>query len=151
MLMNNSPDEFDQLLKASGGSIGKIVELIDGNERKQILHNRKIAATLISSLADRTLSSSFADIFMMFSQKRDELSIQLNEIRLAARDLMLMKKSDNPPLVFFTDESFAEELSYSFSLKALSDLLDSTEEAREAIIRNANIRLTLINFLTSLL
>ena len=151
MLMNNSPEEFEQLLKASGGSIGKIVDLIDGKERKQILHNRKIATTLISSLADRTLSSSFADVFLMFSQKRDELSLQLNEIRLAARDLMLIKKSDDPPLVFFTEVSLAEELSYSFSLKALSDLLDSTEEAREAITKNANVRLTLVNFLSSLL
>ena len=87
----------------------------------------------------------------MFSQKREDISAQLNEIRLAARDLILIKKSDAPHLVFFADQGYAEELSYSFSLKRLSDILDLAEEARFAMLKNANIRLTLVNFLTSLL
>ena len=151
MLMNNSPDEFEQLLKASGGSIGRIIELIDGKERKQILHNRRTAELLISYIADRSYASSFAEIFSMFSQKREELAAQLSEIQLAARDLMLLKKSDEPPLVFFTNKEYAEELSYSFPLKKLSDIIEGAEEARMAVVKNANVRLTLVNFLTSLL
>ena len=149
--MNNSPDEFEQILKASGGSIGRILELIDGKERRQLLHNRELATLLIRSLAERSFVGSFSEILSMFSQKRDEISLQLNEICLAARDLILIKKSDEPRLVFFTDEGDAEELSYSFSLKRLCDIIDLAEQARLAMLKNANIRLTLINFLTSLL
>ena len=149
--MNNSPDEFEQILKASGGSIGRILELIDGKERRQLLHNRELATLLIRSLAERSFVGSFSEILSMFSQKREEISLQLNEICLAARDLILIKKSDEPRLVFFTDEGDAEELSYSFSLKRLCDIIDLAEQARLAMLKNANIRLTLVNFLTSLL
>ena len=149
--MNNSPDEFSQLLQASGGSIGYILELIDGKEKKQILQNREISALVIKSIAERSLAESFSDILSMFSQKREEIMEQLGQIQLAVRDLMLLKKSDNPRLLFFTDMDYAEELSYSFSQKKLCDILDRAEEARLSMLKNANIRLTLVNFLTSLL
>lgn len=150
-LMNNSPDEFSQLLQASSGSIGYILELIDGKEKKQILQNREISALVIKSVSERSLAESFSDILSMFSQKREEIAEQLEQIQLAVRDLMLLKKSDNPRLLFFTDMDYAEELSYSFSQKKLCDILDLAEEARLSMLKNANIKLTLVNFLTSLL
>ena len=152
--INNSPDEFEQIYMASGGSIGRILELINSNEKKQILQNRELAQKLIESIAHNRLSSEFGEIVEMFSQKREErekIVAQLSEIQCAIRDLITIKKSDEPKCIFFTDIKYTEDLSYSFSLKKLIQLSESTEKARLALLRNANVKLTVINYLSELI
>ncbi|MBO5715324.1 MAG: hypothetical protein J6S23_02885 [Clostridia bacterium] len=152
--INNSPNEFEQIYLASGGSIGRILDLINSSEKKQILQNRELAQKLIESIAHNRLSSDFAEISTMFSQKRDErekIVAQLSEIQGAIRDLITIKKSDEPRLIFFTDAKYTEELSYSFSVKKLIQIAESTEKARLALLRNANIKLTVINYLSELI
>ena len=153
-LMNNSPDEFEQIYMASGGSIGRILELINSSEKKQILQNRELAQKLIESIAHNRLSSEFGEIAEMFSQKREErekIVAQLSEIQCAIRDLITIKKSDEPKLIFFTDIKYTEDLSYSFSLKKLIQISESTEKARLSLLRNANVKLTVINYLSELI
>lgn len=153
-LMNSAPDEFEQIYMASNGSIGRILELINSSEKKQILQNRELAQKLIESIAHNRLSQDFAEISSMFSQKRDErekIIAQFSEIQCALRDLITIKKSDEPCLIFFTDSKYTEELSYSFSLKKLIGISESTEKARVSLLRNANVKLTVINYLSELI
>ncbi len=152
--INSHPEDFDQIYMASGGSIGRLLELINSNERKQILENRELAQRFIESIASRTLSSNFAEISSIFSQKRDErekVISQLNEIQCALRDLMAIKKADNPKMIFFTDPQYAEELSYSFSVQKIATVMLKAEQARLALLRNANVKLTVSNFLADLI
>lgn len=153
-LINNSPDEFDQIYMAAKGSIGRILELINSNEKKQILQNRELAQKLIESVAHRELAANFGEISAMFSQKRDErekIIASLCEIQSALRDLTLIKKADEPSMMFFTDINYAEELSYSFSIQQLIKIAESTEKARQSLLRNANVKLTIINYLSELI
>lgn len=153
-LINNSPDEFDQIYMATKGSIGSILELISSSEKKQILQNRELAQKLIEALAHHRLSDEFAEISAAFSQKRDErekIIAQLCEIQAAVRDLTLIKKADEPNMIFFTDVQYAEELSYRFSAQSLIKISESTEKARRALLRNANIKLTMVNYLSELI
>lgn len=153
-LINNSPEEFDQIFMAAKGSIGRILELINSSEKKQILQNRELAQKLIESLAHHTLANEFAEISSMFSQKRDErekIIAGLCEIQSALRDLTLIKKADDPAMIFFTDVKYAEELSYSFSTQQLIKISQSTENARKALLRNANVKLTIMNYLSELI
>ena len=93
--INNSTEEFEQIYMASNGSIGRILELISSGERNQILQNRELTLKFIESIANHTLSSSFAEISAMFSQKRDErekIIAQLSQIQCALRDIMVIKK-----------------------------------------------------------
>lgn len=152
--INNSPEEFDQIYIASKGSIGRVLELISSSGKKQILQIRELTTKLIGALAHNTLSRDFGEIFADFSQKRDErerIIAQLLEIEAAARDLIVLKKSDCPAMLFFTDISYAEELSYCFSAARLTGIIKSSETARIALLRNANIKLTLTEFLSSLI
>jgi DNA polymerase-3 subunit delta' len=152
--ITNSPEEFEEIYMASGGSIGRILELISSSERKQILQSREFTQKFIETIAHHTLSQNYAEISALFSQKREErerIVQQLAEIQCALRDLMVIKKSDNPRMVFFTDIQYAEELSYSFSMQKISDLIKSTEQARLALLRNANVKLTITNFLSGLI
>ena len=152
--INSSFEDFKQIYLASGGSIGRILELISSGEKKQVLQNRELATKLIESLADRSLASNFAEIASMFAQKREErdrLILQLSEIQSALRDLMVIKKAEEPKMVFFTSAERAEELSYSFSTQRIADTIERVENTRIALLRNANVKLTIVNFLSGLI
>ena len=152
--INSSPEEFDEIYMASQGSIGRVLELISSSERKQILQNRELILKLIESIAHRTIARDFAEILSSFSQKRDErekIVSQLLLLQNALRDLMVIKKADEPTMVFFTSRAQAEELSYSISVQRISEIIALTEKTRLALMRNANVKLTLTNFLSSLI
>ena len=83
--------------------------------------------------------------------EREKIVAQLSEIQCAIRDLITIKKSDEPKLIFFTDIKYTEDLSYSFSLKKLIQISESTEKARLSLLRNANVKLTVINYLSELI
>lgn len=152
--IESSPEEFKEIYKAASGSIGRIIELIGSAEKKQILGNRALATSLIEALSHKTLARDFSEILSMFAQKREErerLTVQLLEIEAALRDLIAIKKADDPAMVFFTDTERAEELSYGFSILRLTQIIECTEKTRLAIMRNANVKLTLVNYLSNLI
>lgn len=152
--INNSPEEFDQIYMASMGSIGRILDLIGSSERKQILQNRELIKRLVESVAHRTVARDFAELISLFPQKRDErerIISQLAEFELALRDLLVVKKADSPTLTFFTEYEYAEELSYCISAQKITQIIALVENARLALLRNANIKLTLTNLLSSLI
>lgn len=154
MFINSSPDEFRQIYMASKGSIGRILELIGSTEKAQILQDRELAQKLIEAIAHRTVAHDFGLLASMFSQKRDERSkiiAQLSQIQCALRDLLVIKKADHPSMTFFTDSQYAEELSYSFSAQQILRIIESSEEARISLLRNSNVKLTITNFLSSLI
>lgn len=153
-LINNSPEEFDGIYMVSSGSIGRILELVNSSEKKQALQNRELVKSLIEAVAHRTVAKDFAALMSLFSQKRDErekIIAQLIEFEHALRDLMVVKKAEEPKMTFFTNREYAEELSYSISVQRISEILSLVEESRLALLRNANIKLTLTNLLSSLI
>lgn len=153
-LINNSPNEFDKIYITSGGSIGRILELATSNEKKQIMQNRELVGHFIEAVAHRTVARDFAELISLFPQKRDDrekIASQLKEIQLALRDLMVIKKADEPQMTFFTDIQYAEDLSYCISVQKIAEIIALTENARLSILQNSNIKLTLTNFLSSLI
>ena len=152
--IKSSPEEFEQIYKEAGGSIGRILELIGSGEKKQILENRATVLKLVVALGEKTLERDFSEIAASFSQKRDErekVTAQLSLLQVALRDLLVVKKADEPVTMFFTDIELAKEIAYGFSAKKLASIIESVEEARLALLRNANVRLTVINLLSGLI
>lgn len=153
-LINNSPDEFAEIYMASGGSIGRMLELISSSERRQILQKRELVDLLVNAISHRTVARDFAELFSRLPQKRDDrdalISI-LAELQCALRDLMAVKKANDPSMIFFTDREYAEELSYSISVQRISEALSLTEKARTSLLRNANVKLTITNLLSNLI
>lgn len=150
--IKNSPTEFDQIYMASRGSIGRILELISSGEKKQLLQSREFTEQFIEAIAHRKLSQDFAQISSFLTQKKDDrekVIAQLLEIQSALRDLMAIKKADDVQMIFFTDSQQAEDLSYSFSVQKIAEMIQSIEQARLALIRNANVKLTITNLLSS--
>ncbi len=153
-LINSSPDEFDEIFMASGGSIGRIIELAASSERKQLLQKRELVSHLTYAIARGNVARDFGELFSLFPQKREDrekiISI-LAELESALRDLMVVKKADKPTMTFFTDYQYAEELSYGISVQRISEIMALTEKSRIALSRNANVKLTLTNLLSNLI
>jgi hypothetical protein len=139
---------------AASGSIGRIIELISSSERKQILKNRELVGRLVEAIAHRTVARDFAEILALFPQKREDrekVILQIQELESALRDLIVIKKADNPSMMFFTSREYTEELSYGISVQKLTQVISLCENVRTSLLKNANIKLTLTDFLSSLI
>ena len=148
-LQQSEPEEFATVLISADGSIGRAAELLSPRTRKPISDRRALAMTFIESLTINGKKDHPLSLFPKFSQKRDELSLQLEYISRALRDLILLKKSENAPLCFFADRERALDLSGSFFERKLISVFDKITEAKDSVERSANIRLTLIDLLAS--
>ena len=149
-LKRGEPESFGTVLISADGSIGRAVELLSPKARKPITDKRALATSFIEALSIGGKSVHSLTLLPKFSQKREELSAQLEYITYALRDLILLKKSENAPLCFFSDREKALDLSANFFERKLIAVFDKVSEARDAVARSANIRLTLIDLLASI-
>ena len=79
--------------------------------------------------------------------KREEIGEWFLTLETALRDLMMLKKEENAPLLFYCDCDEALALSDRIGASTIMRLYEACEEARCAVyIRNANIRLTFMDF-----
>ena len=116
-LYQSSPEEFDEIVAASNGSIGKAIRLLDTKERKKMLSDREVAKDFLSLILSRQPAKVFETVSLL-GTKRQDICERLTLIQSAIRDLVLLKKSEAPELVFFTNIDYAAELSTHFPLVA---------------------------------
>ena len=150
MLKRSQPEEFDTIIISAEGSIGRALELLSPKTRKPISERRAFALEFINKLRVSGRGEHIMSMLLRFPGKRDELALQLEYIKTALRDLILLKKSEGVPLCFFADREEALELSGAFFEKKLISVFQEVDEARDAILKNANVRLTLISLLSKL-
>ena len=146
ILRNANPDEFDELLAASGGCVGQAKALLDPKHRRAILDDREIARTFAHLAASRREGASVLSFLASFGQKRDEAISRLLTVQVSVRDLALLKQTENAPLCFFHDREEACSLAYRFTSPELLRFSDAVSEAIDSLRRNANLRLTLMRF-----
>ena len=145
-LKNTSPDEFYEIIMASDGRIGRALELCSPDKRAEIIKARGHAKRFISAMSGRPSGTALLDIIEEFPAKsRPELLRRIDLITSALRDLIVLKKSEDAPLCFYHDREAAIELSDLFTVSSLLSLISACEDARNAILRNANVKLTITN------
>lgn len=149
-LKKNEPDEFGTALISAEGSIGRAIELVSPKARKPISDRRALAMSFIEALKINGTGGHVLSLLPKFSQKRDELTLQLECINSALRDLILLKKSENAPLRFFFDREKALDLSGFFFEKKLISAFELIREAQDSLSRNSNVRLTMIDLLAKI-
>lgn len=142
-LFTSAPSDFSEIIAASGGSIGKAYSLLDPKKRASTLELRRRVRDFVSAVIAKKSFESVFDAVSDFSNKREELTVQLELVRLALRDLILLKKSESVPLCFYSDRELAFELSDSRPIAFLLRFCSACEEAIDAIRKNANVKLTL--------
>ena len=140
------PTEFKELIKASGGGIGRAISYLDPEVFKEVKASRAFIHSFIAEILSKRSARSVATALSKFSSSREAFTEQLSLLSLATRDLILLKKSDSPHLEFFCDENEAIELSESASLTFLFTLYENIDIAMSENRKNANIKLLITKF-----
>ncbi len=143
-LRKNFPQEFADILTVAAGSIGQALELLDEKKREPIIARRDLAREFISALESRSPRAG-AQLISRLPQKRDEILLCLEQIRLALRDLIVAKKSDEGELCFYSSREEAEDVSFALATSDLLDVFDAVEEAVDLTSANGNVRLILFS------
>lgn len=142
-LQKQSSEELEEILAASDGSIGKALALLKPSTREPILKKRKIAREFIDLLLEKRNGLATLRFIKVLGEKRDELISELQMIRLALRDLLVLKQNENAALCFFANREDALNLSDFFTTPKLLKLCNELDIACDKLRMNANIRLTL--------
>ena len=144
-----SPKEYSELLMVSAGSIGKALSLLEPKEWKPLHELRQTVLNIIRASVGTRRAKEFLPLLFKLSSKRDQLERELTTLSDALRDLILLKKSDDAPLVFFCARNEAIELCDTTSLSFLYEFHHAVSEAIEENKRNANVRLMILKMAVS--
>ena len=135
---------------ASDGSIGRAISLLSPKKRKPISDRRLLVSYAIERLCGKAGERLILTLLPEFPQKRDELVTQLEDLKWALRDLILLKKSEDAPLCFYADRETALDISSMIPERKLISAFDQTSIAVDSLLKNANVRLTMIGLLSNL-
>ena len=145
----SSPKEYNELLIVSSGCIGKALSLLESKEWKPLHDLRQTVSNIVRVAISSHKSKELLPLILKLSNKRDQLENELTTLSDALRDLILLKKSDDAPLVFYCDRNEAIELCDMTSLAFLHEFHLAVTEAIEENKRNANVRLMILKMAIS--
>ncbi len=139
----NDLPRYAAVLSAAGGAPGAALLYFGGDGQKELLETREEIQRLLAALHNRTDYETVFAATLSLPQKRGELSSRLSLFLLALRDLILLKRDDGVPLVFYNDREKAREKSEQLSLRALTRLYDVTEACILQLSQNGNVAVLL--------
>ena len=149
-LLREKPGELEAILQLSSGSIGKALSLLDQRKRAPLMERRTVAEELLQLLAKGSTQDEVYLLLRSFGTGREEFRLKLAMLKLAIRDLVLLTRTEQAPLLFFTDREAAETLAARFTTARLLYLTRAVSETDEALASNANVRLALTRLQTKL-
>ena len=139
----SNPKDFNDILVAASGSIGKAISLLDPKLYKPIVERRDAAREFARLCTVRRNGAATLRFLNTLPQKRDELIEQCNEFLLCLRDLLLCKQTETAPLCFYSDIEEACDVAYHFTTPTLLALCKHVSDCIERLRQNANVRLAL--------
>ena len=144
----SEPLKYEELLMSAGNGIGQALELLEPKNFAPVLERRKLVKDFVRCALDNSSSEQAISIMRAFSTKREALSMELELIYTALRDILAVKKSDTVELCFYESRDTVFELSEKVSASKLVKLCDSVFEISERVERNSNVRLSLLSLLS---
>ena len=141
-----SKRDYEALIVSSKHGIGTALSYLEDGALAPVLERRRLICELLSAAQSGTARNTLPLLFSLSPKKggREKLSENLLCLAEATHDLVLLKRSDNPPLSFFFDRSEAAGLADGFSLSFLYELECAVLTAIDSNSKNANVRVTLM-------
>lgn len=139
MLKASDSDRFLGLIMSADGRLGLAKALLTKRMSDQNEEEREEIIRLIKAIGQK---SGYAEIYSAlsdFPQKRAELSLSLERLMTALRDLIVIKYDPNAKTLFFPSADEATRLCGDISARRLVSLYDAVSEAHELCSRNANV------------
>lgn len=140
-----APSQYAALLQGADGRIGKALTLLDPETGGAHLARRKAIDGILSCLTSTPSFSSLTEAFAALPTARPELMGDLTLLLDALRDLALMKRTNTPPLCYYTDLEEAAATAKRIPLARLVKATDAVSQTVLALERNGNIALLCTN------
>lgn len=138
----------DVLIKCADGCLGRALALLDGGTMAAVLAERSTVDAVVTALGERGSAALFSAFRLLPATKREELSDILVLLGDALRDLILLKRDPQAPLLYYADREAALAASEQIGIRRLFTLSDAVAEAREDLGRNANVSVVLSSLLS---
>jgi len=139
---SDSKSNFLIALEASQGSIGKALSLMSSKEMSSVLKERQVVDGIINALVSKEGFVKLHSVFTLLPTKRVELIQELSLLYTAIRDLILLKKCESIPLIYYYDRDLAIDISKKAGINLLFTISDAVFGAIEDLNLNSNIGLT---------
>lgn len=138
-LCREDPSRADALLEGAHGTIGGALALLEGNELSDVLSGRERVDAIVAALSERTAAPLYAALHPLASTKREELLALFTLLTEALRDLILLKRAESAPLLYYTDRAVAVSAAERIGMRRLFVLADAVDAAAEDLSLNANV------------
>ena len=138
--------KLEAVIAAAHGRIGVALEYLTPKREAALLKTRETVAGVIRAAVS---GSSYAEICRaVFSlpTKRAELSSHLVPLTEAIRDLVVLKRAPESPLLFYVDRDEAKALSDKADYPRLVRVYDACRDATDAVQANGNVQTVLTSF-----
>lgn len=145
-LPSSAVDNRERLLESavsSGGSIGKAVSLLDSRSSEELHKKRDFSFRAAEYITLRQGNAKERILFSeAFSGAREPLLESVSMLSQIFRDLIVIKKSDNAPLTFFTpsQRERAEDMADACTMNFLYFCRDSCENALSSLTANGSVK-----------
>ncbi|MBR3680396.1 MAG: hypothetical protein IKL79_00150 [Clostridia bacterium] len=130
---------FDAAVMAADGSIGRALSLIDPREAEGAREMRERAIAFVRACAPRAGFAELKEATDAFPTKRAELSEQLELAVRVLRDMIAVKRADNPPTVFFPTAAEARAEAEPFKINRLISVFEIVMAAHDDCNKNGNV------------
>jgi len=149
-LARKNPSKFAAVVSMCGGSIGKALVLLRGNdEGKYLLKCRENTLNMVSGFITGK-SAALLKLLPSFTKSADEASTVFALADNALRDLCVLKNSEHEAfLTFFVSRAEAEELLAVASYKKLLHVHDCICKALRQLHANVPVKTVFINLVLS--
>ena len=128
-----------KIVSASGGSYGKALDILEGKNRKtpQLIKKAENIVSLLSEKDGAHLMLALLDE----SSDRENYSSVLSLVQNALRDLAMIKKGGENDMIFYSDRTYAAELSGKFPISTIVRLTDVLDNLYYEVTQtNINVR-----------
>ena len=149
-LASTDKRRLDSIVLAADGCIGRALELTDPRLAEENERRRAVTEGIVRAMAARTSYSALLSAMGELSQKRAELSAELESIMQALRDMIAKKLNAEAKPLFFTSDAELSELVREFDVKRLNYLFDAVCDAYEDNQKNANISMLITSLATKI-
>ena len=130
---------FDGIIMSADGRLGLAKNLINKRLSDNNEEERSEIIKLIRSMGQKGSYADIHSVICAFPNKRVELSLTLERLMNALRDLIVIKYDESAKTVFFPTSDAAIKACGEISAKRLVALYDAVNEAHELCARNANV------------
>ena len=139
---------LDEIILASNGSLGYVLDMLNENKAEAIIKDRERAKSFAISLLNAN-NDSVTTLSSMFGMTRDKLKELFAMTQIVLRDLAVVKRAKGAPLCFFTSSSEAIDIASRHSLQKILLTYSSVEKGQEDLNSNANVPNTLVSLIAN--